>query len=77
MPWKKTTPMTERLSCLDLYQTRLWRMPARCTRFHSSRTTGDTWRRRDAPEGVSGRQEQRRAPRSCPHRLAPEVAAVR
>jgi putative transposase len=77
MPWKKMTPMTERLSLIELYQTRLWRMPERCTRFNISRTTGNTWRRRDAPEGVSGLQEQCRAPRSCPHRLAPEVAAVR
>jgi transposase InsO family protein len=76
MPWKKTTPMTERLSVIALYQTRLWRMTERCTRFNISRKTGYKWLRRYSQEGVSGLQEKSRAPLSCPHRIAPEVAAV-
>lgn len=75
MPWKKTTPRTERLSLIALYQTRLWSMPALWTRVNISRKTGDKWLRRAAPEGVSGLQETRRAPLSCPHRLASAVAA--
>src|SRR5918911_3483295 len=74
MPWKKTTPMTERLSFIALYQTRLWRMTELCTRVDISRQTGDKWLRRDSQEGLSGLQEQSRAPLSCPHRIAPEVA---
>jgi putative transposase len=76
MPWKKTTPMTERLSLLERYQTRLWRMTELCTRFHSRRKTGYKWLRRDSQEGCSGFQAKSRAPLSCPHRSAPEVAAV-
>src|SRR5919205_663237 len=74
MPWKKTTPMTERLSFIELDQTRLWSMTELCTRFEISRQTGDKWLRRYSPEGLSGLQEKSRAPLSCPHRIAPEVA---
>jgi putative transposase len=76
MPWKKTPPTTERLCLIDLSQTRRWRMTELCPRFNLSRNTGDTWLRRDSQEGFSGPQEKRRAPRSCPHRIAPAVAAV-
>jgi putative transposase len=67
--------MTARLSGIALSQTRLWRMTELGTRVNSSRKTGDTWLRRDSQAGCLGRQEQRRAPRSAPHRLAPDVAA--
>jgi hypothetical protein len=40
MPWQKTTPMTERLSFVELYQTHLWSMTELCTRFNISRKTG-------------------------------------
>jgi putative transposase len=76
MPWQKTTPMTERLSSIELYQTRLWSMTELCTRVNISRQTGYKWLRRCAQEGFSGLQAKSRAPLSCPHRLAPEVAAV-
>ena len=76
MPWKKTTPRTERLRFIELSQTGLWSLTERCTRFNISRKTGDKWLRRDSQEGFSGLQEKRRAPLSCPHRIAPEVAAV-
>jgi transposase len=76
MPWKKTTPMTERLHFIELYQTRLWRLTELGTRFDTSRQTGYQWLRRSSQEGLSGLQEKRRAPLHCPHRLAPEVAAV-
>ena len=76
MPWKKTTPMTERLSFIELYQTGLWSMTELCTRFNISRKTGDKGLRRYSQEGFSGLQEKSRAPLSCPHRIAPAVAAV-
>lgn len=76
MPWKKTTPMTERLNFIALYQTRLWRMTERCTRFGISRKTGDKGLGRSVQEGLSGLQETPRVPRHCPHRLALDIAAV-
>jgi putative transposase len=76
MPWKQTTPMPERRSCIALSQTRLWSLTERCTRFTSSRQTGDKWLRRYAQAGCSGLQERSRAPLSCPQRSAPAVAAV-
>jgi putative transposase len=76
MPWKKTTPMTERLSFIELYQTRLCSMSELCTRVTIRRKPGDKGLRRDAQAGFSGLQEQSRAPLSCPHRIAPAVAAV-
>jgi transposase len=47
-----------------------------CTRFTISRKTGYTWLRRYLHEGFSGLQEKSRAPLSCPHRIAADVAAV-
>ena len=76
MPWKQTTPMTERLNCIALYQTRLRTMPELCTRSGSSRQTGDKWRGRYRQGGLSGLQEKPRTPRGCPHRIAPAIAAV-
>jgi transposase len=76
MPWQKTTPMIERLNLIELYHTWLWTMTARCTRFGISRKTGYKWLGRDLQEGLSGLQEEPRIPRHCPHRIAPEIAAV-
>jgi putative transposase len=76
MPWKQTTPMTERLNFIALYHTRLWSMTELCTRVGISRTTGDKWLGRDGPEGLAGLQEKPRVPRHCPHRIAPDIAAV-
>jgi putative transposase len=76
MPWKKTTPMTERLNFIALYQTRLWTTTELCTRFGISRKTGYKWLGRYMREGLSGLQEKPRMPRHCPHRIAPDIAAV-
>jgi putative transposase len=76
MPWQKTTPMTERLNFIELYQTRLWSMTELCTRFGISRKTGYKWLGRYVQEGLSGLQEKPRVPRHCPHRIAPDIAAV-
>ena len=76
MPWQQTTPMTERLHCIALYQTRLRTRTALGPRSGSSRNTGDQWRGRDRQGGPSGLQETPRTPRGCPHRIAPAIAAV-
>jgi putative transposase len=76
MPWKKTTPMTERLNFIALYQTRLWTTTELCTRFGISRKTGYKWLGRYMQEGLSGLQEKPRIPRHCPHRIAPDIAAM-
>jgi putative transposase len=76
MPWKKTTPMTERLNFIELYHTRLWSMTELCRRFGISRKTGYKWLGRYVQEGLSGLQEKPRVPRHCPHRIAPDIAAV-
>jgi putative transposase len=70
MPWKKTTPMTERLNFIALYQTRLWTTTELCTRFGISRKTGYKWLGRYMQEGLSGLQEKPRnsPPLSTPHR---------
>jgi hypothetical protein len=52
MPWKKTTPMTERLNFIELYHTRLWSMTELCTRFGISRKTGYKWLGRYVQEGL-------------------------
>jgi putative transposase len=76
MPWKKTTPMPERLNLIELYHTRLWTMTELCPRFGIGRKTGYKWLGRSMQEGLSGPQEKPRIPRRCPHRIAPDIAAV-
>ena len=80
MSWKKTRPMTDRRSFIELYQTRLWSMTELCTRFDISRNTGDKWLRRDSQEGFSGLQAKSRAlgttPRSSTRGMAWYGASV-
>jgi hypothetical protein len=76
MPWKKTTPMTERLNFIALYQTRLWTTTELCTRFGIRRKTGAKGQGRSRQGGLSGLQEKPRLPRHGPHRIAPDIAAV-
>jgi hypothetical protein len=76
MPWKQTTPITERLNVLARYQTRLRSLTERCPRVGIRRQTGDKWLGRSVQAGLLGLQEKPCVPRHCPHRLAPDIAAV-
>ena len=76
MPWKKTTPVTERLSFIGLYHARLYSMSELCERFGISRKTGYKWLERYAEEGLVGVQEKSRAPKHCPHKISAEVEAA-
>lgn len=73
MPWKKTTPMTERLSFVGLYHAQLYSMSELCLRFGISRKTGYKWLERYAEEGLGGMQEKSRAPHHSPSRTTPEI----
>ncbi len=73
MPWKKTTPMTERLSFIGLYYAQLYSMSELCERFGISRKTGYKWLERYQSEGSAGLEERSRAPKHVPQRISVEV----
>ena len=74
MPWKETSPMTERRQCIEDAERGLYAMSELCERYGISRKTGYKWLERYLEHGRSGLADRSRAPASCPHRMAPEVA---
>jgi putative transposase len=76
MPWMETSPMEERARFIADYQVALYTMIELCTRYGISRKTGYKWLARFAEAGRQGLQERSRAPHTCPHRIAEDVAAL-
>lgn len=76
MPWSQTDPMKERTKFVVLAQEKLYSMSELCERFGISRQTGYTWLRRYEAEGIEGLHARSHAPRSCPHRIAPQIQTL-
>jgi hypothetical protein len=76
MPWTETAPMTKRMRFVTDWERDLYSMVELCERHGVSRKTGYKWIARYEDEGLDGLRERRRAPHHCPHRIAPEVAAL-
>jgi hypothetical protein len=58
---------------IGLYHTRLWSMTELCARFGIKRKTGYKCY---TAAGLWGLRQKPRVPRRCPHRIAPDLAAV-
>ena len=71
MPWKETNAVIERARFVGDYLSDLWTMTELCARHGVTRTTGHKWVRRWRFEQTL--EEKSRAPKSCPHKTAPEV----
>ena len=75
MPWKESSPMSERLAfvraCLDRRQ----RIVDICHQFGISEKTGHKILQRFRADGEAGLLDRSHAPRHCPHRIAPAAAA--
>ena len=76
MPWQEMSPMTERERFIADERRGLYTMRELCARYGVSRKTGYKWPARYAAEGRRGLGDRSRAPKTCPHRIAPEVAQV-
>ena len=76
MPWMETAPMNERMRFVTDWERDLYSMVDLCQRYGVSRKTGYKWVDRYERDGVEGLRERSRAPHRCPHRIAPEVAAL-
>jgi len=76
MPWLETDPMDQRLQFITDYQRGLYSMTELCTRYAISRKTGYACLDRYAEHGRAGLAPRSRAPHTCPHRIAAELAAL-
>src|SRR5262249_18599240 len=76
MPWRETAPMAERMRFVTDWERSLYSMTELCQRYGVSRKTGYKWIARYEEDGPDGLRERSRAPHHCPHRIAPEVAAL-
>ena len=76
MPWLETSPVEQRERFIRDHQVTLYTMAELCARYAVSRKTGYKWLARFDAAGRAGLQDRSRAPHHCPHRIAPDVAAV-
>ena len=76
MPWLETDPMDQRLQFMTDHRRGLYSMTELCDRYGISRTTGYDCLDRFEQHGRAGLAARSRAPHSCPHRIAADVAAV-
>jgi transposase InsO family protein len=72
----ETSPVEQREQFIRDHRAGLYMMTELCARYAVSRKTGYKWLERFEEAGRRGLQNRRRAPHHCPHRIAPEVAAV-
>jgi transposase InsO family protein len=76
MPWLETDPMDQRLQFIADYQRGFYSMTELCARYAISRKTGYACLDRYAEHGRAGLAPRSRAPHTCPHRIAAELAAL-
>ena len=75
MPWRESSPMSERFAFIVACLNRTEGIVALCDRFGISEKTGHKWLQRFKTEGVDGLANRSRAPQHQPHRMSAAVAA--
>jgi transposase InsO family protein len=65
--------MCQRTQFIALHQSGLFTTTELCTRFGISRKTGYKWLSRFEQDGPEALKARSHAPRSCPHKTAPEI----
>jgi transposase InsO family protein len=73
MPWKVSSPVSERLEFVCLAAQEQANLRQLCRRFGISPTTGYKWKQRFQLQGAAGLQEQSRRPHHSPARSGPVV----
>ena len=76
MPWRKRSPMDERVQFLSDYQRQLWTMTELCDRYGVSRKTGYKWLTRYKTDGAAGLAPRSSQPHASPQTTAPAVVAA-
>jgi putative transposase len=76
MPWKRSDAVTERLRFVAQVKEGLFGMKELCERFGVSRQAGYATLDRYEEKGVDGLKDGSHAPKTCPHRIAPEMREV-
>jgi putative transposase len=76
MPWLETAPMEQRERFIRDWQRGLYTMTELSARYGVSRKTGYKWLERFDEGGRQALGDRSRAPRSCPHRIADEIATL-
>ncbi len=76
MPWLETAPMEQRERFIRDWQLKLYTMSELSARYDISRKTGYKWLERFDEGGRQALGDRSRAPHSCPHRMADEVATL-
>jgi putative transposase len=74
MPWLETDPMDQRLQFITDHQLGLYTVTELCARYGISRKTGYQCLDRFEQGGRAGLAARSRAPHSCPHRIAADLA---
>ncbi len=69
----ETNGVAQRRDFVTAFATGRWQITELCARYGVSRPTAYKWLDRWARAGDAGLEEQSRAPRSCPHRVSPQV----
>ena len=74
MPWRESSPMSERLAFVCACLNRRERIVDICDRFGISEKTGHKILQRFQAEGEAGLRDRSHAPHTQPHRMAAAVA---
>src|SRR5947207_15660025 len=69
MPWRESSPMSQRLQFIQACLDRTQRIVDICAQFGISEKTGQKWLARVRAEGMAGLAERSHAPRTVRHRL--------
>jgi len=72
----ETSPVDQRERFIHDHRLELYAMAELCARYGISRKTGYKWLARFEEGGRLGLRDRSRAPRHCPHRIAPDVATT-
>ena len=75
MPWRESSPMTERLDFIKACLHRREQIVEICDRFEISEKTGQKWLKRFREGGVEALEDRSHAPLNHAGRITPEVAA--
>lgn len=75
MPWRESSPMSERLRFIQACLDRTEHLAGICTRFGISEKTGHKWLARFRADGPAGLSDRSHAPHQPRCQLAPEVVA--
>src|SRR5436190_22586592 len=76
MPWLETDAMEQRERFVREVRSAVYPVSELCARYGISRKTGYKWRARFEEGGRLALGDRSRAPHHCPHRIAPEPAAL-